>query len=200
MEDQELEQILNQKTTVNRDHFSDIEELFPWIKKEIKLPGVNRFVLWGEYRKRYPSGYSYSQFCWHFQQWLKAQNASMIIEHELGDKIFVDFAGKKMKYHDRETDKDIEVEFFAGLLGHSQLSFACAVESQCSEDFLSACRQMLEYIGGSTRAIVCDNLKSGVIRANRYEPEISQSFSDFAIIIKCPSFPPELPNPKTNLW
>ncbi|MFH1119131.1 MAG: IS21 family transposase [Bacteroidota bacterium] len=196
MEDQELEQILNQKTTVNRDHFNDIEELFPWIKQEIKLPGVNRFVLWGEYRKRYPSGYSYSQFCWHFQQWLKAQNASMIIEHEPGDKIFVDFAGKKMKYHDRETDKDIEVEFFAGLLGHSQLSFACAVESQCSEDFLSACRQMLEYFGGSTRAIVCDNLKSGVSRANRYEPEISQSFSDFCNHYQMSVIPTRVAKPK----
>ncbi len=196
MDDPKLEQILNQKTAVNRDHFNDIEELFPWIKEELRRTGVNRFVLWGEYRKRYPAGYSYSQFCWHFQQWLKAQSASMIMEHEPGDKIFIDFAGKRLKYHDRETDKDIEVEFFAGLLGHSQLSFACAVESQGSEDFLSACRHMLEYFGGSTRAIVSDNLKSGVIRANRYEPEITQSFSDFCNHYQMAVIPTRVAKPK----
>ena len=196
MDDPKLEQILNQKTAVNRDHLNDIEELFPWIKEELRRTGVNRFVLWGEYRKRYPAGYSYSQFCWHFQQWLKAQSASMIMEHEPGDKIFIDFAGKKLKYQDPETNKDIEVEFFAGLLGHSQLSFACAVESQGSEDFLSACRHMLEYFGGSTRAIVSDNLKSGVIRANRYEPEITQSFSDFCNHYQMSVIPTRVAKPK----
>ena len=196
LDDPELERILNQKASVSNDHLSDLEELFPMFKNELRQTGVNRFVLWGEYRKKYPSGYSYSQFCWHYQQWQKSQSASMVMQHEPGDKIFIDFAGKRLKYHDRETDKDIEVEFFAGILGYSQLSFACAVESQGSEDFLSACRQMLEYIGGCSRAIVSDNLKSGVIRANRYEPDITQSFSDFCNHYQMAVIPTRVAKPK----
>jgi transposase len=196
LDDSELERILNQKASVSNDHLSDLEELFPMFKNELRQTGVNRFVLWGEYRKKYPSGYSYSQFCWHYQQWQKSQSASMVMQHEPGDKTFIDFAGKRLKYHDRETDKDIEVEFFAGILGYSQLSFACAVESQCSEDFLSACRQMLEYFGGCSRAMVSDNLKSGVIRANRYEPEITQSFNDFCNHYQMAVIPTRVAKPK----
>ena len=196
LDDPELEHILNLKAKVSRDHLSEIEELFPWIKEELKRTGVNRFVLWGEYRRRYSSGYSYSQFCWHYQQWLKTQNASMIMEHEPGDKIFLDFAGKKLRYHDQETGKDIEVEFFAGLLGHSQLSYACAVETQSSEDFLFASRCMLEYFGGSTRAIVSDNLKSGVTKANRYEPEIARTFNDFCNHYQMAVIPTRVAKPK----
>ncbi len=195
-DDPQLEQVLYQKATVSKGHLYDLEELFPWIKEELRRTGVNRLILWGEYRKRYPAGYSYSQFCWHYGQWLKTQNASMIMEHDPGDKIFVDFAGKKLKYHDHETNKDIEVEFFAGILGHSQLSFACAVESQGSEDFLAACRKMLEYYGGSTRAIVSDNLKSGVIRASRYEPEITQSVNDFCNHYQMSVIPTRVAKPK----
>jgi transposase len=179
MDDQTLELILNRQTTVSRAHFDDLQDLFPWIKEELKRTGVNRFVLWGEYRLRFPDGYSYSQFCWHYQQWLKTQNVSMIMDHSPGDKAFIDFAGKKLHYHDLQSGRDIEVEFFAGILGFSQLSFACAVESQRSGDFLLGCRRMLEYFGGSTKAIVSDNLKSGVTKASRYEPEITQTFNDF---------------------
>ena len=106
MDDLQLEHVLNLKAKIGHDHLNELEELFPWIKEELKRTGVNRFVLWGEYRRRYSSGYSYSQFCWHYQQWLKTQSASMIMEHEPADKIFIDFAGKKLQYHDQETGKD----------------------------------------------------------------------------------------------
>ena len=196
MDDQSLEVVLSKHTTVNRAHLEELDELFPWIKEELKRTGVNRFVLWGEYRKRYPDGYSYSQFCWHYQQWLKTQNVSMIMDHAPGDKIFVDFAGKKLHYHDLETHKDIEVEFFAGVLGYSQLSFACVVASQSSDDFLLGCRRMLEYISGSPKAIVIDNLKSGVTKASRYEPEIAQTFNDFCNHYQMAALPTRVAKPK----
>jgi len=179
MEDHALEGLLCKTTVVERTHYEELLELFPLMREELKRTGVNRWVLWGEYRIRYPTGYSYSQFCAHYQQWLRQQSASMIVPHEPGDKVYVDFAGKKLYYYDNEAGKDIEVEFFAGVLGYSQYSFACALPSQCSDDFLHGCRQMLDYFGGSPQAIVPDNLKSGVKKASRYEPEIAQSFNDF---------------------
>jgi len=196
MDDQTLESVLNRHTCVSRAHFDDLQDLFPWIKEELKRTGVNRFVLWGEYRQRYPNGYSYSQFCWHYQQWLRIQNVSMVINHIPGDKTFIDFAGKKLHYHDLQTGKDIDVEFFAGILGYSQLSFACVVESQKSDDFLLACRRMLEYFGGSTKAIVSDNLKSGVTKASRYEPEITQTFNDFCNHYQMAALPTRAAKPK----
>lgn len=196
MDEPEIERILNTKVSVNKDHQCDLEALFPWVKRELKRTGVTRFILWGEYRKRYSEGYSYSQFCWYYQQWLNAQDASMVINHEPGDKIYVDFAGKKLNYHDIKSNQDIDVEFYAGLLGYSQLSFACAVQSQCSEDFLHASRQMLEYFGGTTRVIVTDNLKSGVTKASSFEPEIAQAFNDFCNHYQMVAIPTRTRKPK----
>ena len=55
-DDPQLEQVLYQKATVSKGHLYDLEELFPWIKEELRRTGVNRLILWGEYRKRYPAG------------------------------------------------------------------------------------------------------------------------------------------------
>jgi transposase len=196
MDDPMLEKILHRSVTISKSHYEELEEMFPTMRKELKETGVTRFLLWGEYRRRYPDGYSYSQYCWYYQQWLKAQEASMILEHEPGDKVFVDFAGKKLHYRDTETEKEIEVEFFAGVLGYSQLGFACAVASQSSEDFVLATKRMLQYYGGSPKAIVTDNLKSSVIKASRYEPEIAQTFSDFCNHYQMACLPTRVAKPK----
>lgn len=179
MNDQELELLLQRKIKVDRKHLLDLIEIFPVYQKELEKTGVTLYLLWGEYRQQYLDGYSYSQFCFHFQQWRQTQKTSMVIEHEPGDKVYVDFAGKTLRYYDAKLHEYIDTEFFVGILGCSQLSFAIAVRSQQSGDFIHACRKMLEYFGGSPRAIVTDNLKSSVTRANKYEPDISVSFNDF---------------------
>lgn len=192
----ELYDKLQPKVSADKDHRTELETLFPWMEQELSRVGVTRFLLWGEYRNRYPKGYSYSQFCWHFQQWRKTQQVSMIIPHEAGDKVYIDFAGKKLRYHDLKTEQDIEVEVFVSNLGYSQYSFACAVATQNSEDFLWACRQMLEYFAGSPRAIVCDNLKAGVTKASRYEPDVNRSFSDFCNHYQMAIIPTRVAKPK----
>lgn len=196
MDDPVLEDTLNRQVKVSRDHLDELEDIFPWMKAELKRTGVNRFVLWGEYRQRYPEGYSYSQFCFHYQQWLKTQNVSMVVPHEPGDKIYIDFAGKKLKYQDMLTGNDVEVEFFVGIMGYSQLAFAYTVESQRIEDFLLGCSRMLAYFGGSTKAIVCDNLKSGVTKADRYEPDIAQAFNDYCTHYNLAAVPTRPVKPK----
>lgn len=195
-EDFELINALQPKAAVEKDHLSELEALFPWMEQELKQVGVTRHLLWEEYRSRYSKGYSYSQFCWHYQQWQKTQQVSMIMPHEPADKVFVDFAGKKLSYYSLETGQEIEVEVFASILGCSQYSFACAVETQNSEDFLWACRQMLEFFAGSPRAIVCDNLKTGVTKASRYEPDINRVFDDFSNHYQMAVIPTRVVRPK----
>jgi hypothetical protein len=89
MDDTELERLLNGKASHNKDHLADLQSMFPWMAQQLKLTGVNRYVLWGEYKERYPQGYSYSQFCWHYQQWDKAQQVSMVDFPTLFVVIFV---------------------------------------------------------------------------------------------------------------
>jgi len=137
-------------------------------------------ILWNEYQKKYPDGYSYSQFCYHFQIWRNASKVTMHIEHKAGDKMFVDYGGDRLVIVDYKTGKEQSVEVFVAILGASQLTYAEASFSQKSEDWIRSNERAFIYCGGVTRAIVPDNLKSGVTQSNRYEPGINIMFDDFA--------------------
>lgn len=127
------------------------------------------------------SGYNYSQFCHHYHSWRIIENSvSMHIEHKSGDKMFVDFTGKKMEIIDKDTGEIKKVEIFVAILGASGLTYVEAVESQKKHDFIKANENALYYFGGVPMAIVPDCLKSAVTKADRYEPEINQEYEDFA--------------------
>ena len=79
--------------------------------------------IWEEYRQEQPDGYSYSQFCYHFQVWRDGDEVTMHIEHKVGDKLFVDFAGKKLTVSERHGGGRREVESFVAVLGASQLGY-----------------------------------------------------------------------------
>ena len=66
------------------------------------------------------------------------------------------------------------------MLGCSNYTYAEASLSQGAGDWLGAHVRALEYFGGAPRAIVPDNLKSGVTKAHRYEPELNRAYQDFA--------------------
>lgn len=61
------------------------------------------------------------------------------------------------------------------------MTYAQAVDSQQKEDFIAALQNALHYVGGVPQAIVPDNLKSAITKADRYEPHINETLSDFAL-------------------
>ena len=80
-----------------------IKENLDYYEKELKKTGVTRKLLWEEYWANDPNGYSYTQFCFHFKQQLVAKNPTMTLQYKAAEKLYVDFAGKKMSYVDRDT-------------------------------------------------------------------------------------------------
>lgn len=104
----------------------------------------------------------------------------MHLEHKFGDKMFVDFAGDKMKILNPTSGLESVVEIFVSVLGGSGLTYVEAVNSQKKEDFILASENSLRYFGGVPRAIVPDCLKSAVTKGDKYEPEINQEYNDFA--------------------
>jgi transposase len=176
--------------------YEDISKLFPYFVMELKKTGVTLMILWNEYQKEHPDGYSYSQFCYHFQVWRNASKVTMHIEHKVGDKMFVDYAGDKLAIVDRKTGKEQPVEVFVAILGASQLTYAEASFSQKSEDWIRSNERAFIYCGGVTQAIVPDNLKSGVTQSNRYEPGINIMFDDFAGHYKTVILPARVRRPR----
>lgn len=160
---------------------AELQRRLPAIDRQLACTGVTRYDLWIGYRAQQPDGYQYTQFCYHYRQWRQAQQLTMHLEHKAGDKVFVDFAGKRLSVVDPASGELKPVEFFIAVLGCSQLTYAQAVASQRTEDFIEALQNALRYFGGVPAAIVPDNLKAAVIRADRYEPQINETLSDFAL-------------------
>lgn len=183
LDDQELEELFSEikpRPKSNTPKMAALTRCFPAIEKELKRTGVTRQLLWDDYIKEFPDGYKYTQFCKYFKLWQQKVNPTMHRTHKVGDKLFVDFAGKKLSYIDKETGERIDAEVFVAVLGASQLTYIEAVPSQQKEDFVKACENTMHYIGGVPSAIVPDNLKAAVIKSHRYEPTLNQTFESFA--------------------
>lgn len=152
---------------------------FPYCKAELAShKGVTRQILWAEYRNKHPEGYSYTQFCEHYSQWLHHTDASLHIEQAPGERMYVDYSGSKLSVVDTHTGEITQVEVFVSVLGHSGLTYVRACLSQKKEDFLSCIVHALDYYGSVPRVLVPDNLKSGVDKASRYEADVNTDLLD----------------------
>ena len=178
----------------------DLYSFFPYCRSELPRTGVTRQILWGEYRSRYPDGYSYSQFCEHLKQYLDRKDISLHIEQQPGDKLYIDFAGSKMSIADPYTGEIKEVEVFVAVLGYSGKTYVRACESQRKEDFLSCIVRALNYFGGIPRVLVPDNLKSGVDKANPYEAEINRDLLDLGNHYDIAILPARSLKPRDKAW
>jgi len=170
---------INEKPKTNKRR-ETLLRCFPAMEKELKRTGITRATLHEDYIRQFPDGYKYTQFCDYFKIWQEKLTPTMHRTHKVGDKLFVDFAGKKLSYIDKESGEIIDAEIFVAILGASQLTYIEAVPSQQKEDFIRACENTMHYIGGVPSAIVPDNLKAAVTKSHRYEPELNQTFESFA--------------------
>jgi transposase len=167
-----------------------------YINKELHKKGVTLQLLWREYREQHPDGLGYSQFCNHYQQYKASISPVMRQKHKAGEKVFVDYAGTKVDLIDVDSGEIFTAEIFVGCLGASQYIYAEATRSQQISDWLSSHINMFEYFGGVPEIIVPDNLKSGVTKAHRYDPDINASYQSFgeyygAAIIPARSYSPK---------
>ena len=100
--------------------------------------------------------------------------------HKAGEKMFVDFSGKKPAVADPATGEVRAVELFVAVLGASGLTYAEAVPSQAVPHWISAHVHAMEYFGGVAQVIIPDQLRSGVSVPHRSEPEIQRTYLEMA--------------------
>jgi transposase len=179
LEDPELEKKFHEGNPAYKgSRFEHLKGRIDSFEKELKEVGVNKRLLWEEYRMSYPDGYGYTQFCHHLNQQIIARKPTMVLIHKPGEKLFVDFAGKMLSYIDPKTGEIIKCPVFVACLPYSDYCFTIAVPSQKVEDFIFALVCCLKFLGGSPEILVTDNLKAAVIKANRYDPDINQALED----------------------
>ncbi|WP_025127166.1 IS21 family transposase [Pseudomonas sp. PH1b] len=151
-----------------------------WAHTELRRPGVTLALLWQEYRLAHSQGFQYSWFCEHYHLWAAKVDVAMRQEHRAGEKLFVDYAGQTAPVIDRQTGEICQAQIFVAVLGASSYTFAEATWSQTLPDWLGSHARCLAFFGGAPQLLVPDNLRSGVTKAHRYEPDINPSYRDLA--------------------
>lgn len=147
---------------------------------ELKRPGVTLELLHLEYLAEHPGGYGYTVFCDTYREWLKRRSLTMRHNHKAGDKMFVDYSGKRPSVVNAETGEFEPVELFVATLGASSYTYAEATRTQTSKDFIASHVRALEFFGGVPTVLVPDQLKSGVVSACRYEPIAQRTYEEMA--------------------
>ena len=104
-------------------------------------------MLWEEYREVHPEGYAYSRFCDLFREFERRLSPVMRQHHAAGDKVFVDYSGKKVPIVDPATGLVREAEIFVAVLGASSLTYAEATWSQTLPDWIGAHGRLFRYPG-----------------------------------------------------
>lgn len=151
-----------------------------WVHRELKRPHVTRMLVWQEYREHEPAGYQYSQFCDRYGRWAKRLPITMRQTHRAGEKLFVDFSGDGIAIVDPHTGDRQIAKLFVAVLGASNYTYVEPVVREDLPTWIGCHVRAFEFLGGVPEAVVPDNLKSGVKRADYYDPEINPTYADLA--------------------
>jgi transposase len=156
--------------------------------------------LWLEYKEKHPDGYQYTQFCELYWRWRKKLDYCMRQEHRGGEKLFIDYSDG-LSIIDALTGELTLTQLFVSVWGASSYTYAEATLSQTLPDWTTSHVHAFEYFGCVPRVLVPDNLKSGVNKACRYEPELNQTYADMAEHYGCAVLParPRKPRDKAKV-
>jgi len=144
--------------------------------------------LWLEYKEKHSDGYQYTQFCEHYWRWRKKLDYCMRQEHRGGEKLFIDYSDG-LSIVDALTGELTLTQLFVAVWGASNYTYAEASLSQTLPEWIGSHRRALEYFGCAPRVLVPDNLKSGVSKACKYEPDLNPTYRDMAEHYGCAVVP-----------
>ena len=118
-------------------------------KKELGRKGTTLALLWEEYRKVHPNGYSYSYFANLYKEWRSASSAWMPQEHKAGECMFVDYAGMTIPIYDSQASAvSFEAQIFVSCLGSSSYIYCKAYRSQQLHEWIDAHKSMFTFYEG----------------------------------------------------
>ena len=158
---------------------------FEKIHKELLRNGVTLRLLWEEYsdtcREARKPAYKYSHFCQLYSNYVDQNRLTLHIKHKPGDRLMVDWAGTKLHIYDSDTDASRSCYLFVATLPFSMYCYAEAFLSMKQEDWITAHVHAYSFLGGSTRILVSDNLKTGVLKHSRNDdPVFNRSYEELA--------------------
>ena len=107
------------------------------------------------------------------------QKATCRIEVPPGSELQVDYGYMGLLY-DPASGKRRKVYAFIATLSHSRHQFVEFVFRQTKESFVGSHVRTFEFLGGVPERIVLDNLKSGVLKPDLYNPVFNPAYREMA--------------------
>ncbi len=135
MSDDRIEQQLApycQQLSVTRKNKSRVD--FATVHRELQHKGVTRELLWKEYKDNVLAPISYTEFCRQYRVFKKTLKPSMRQRHQLGKKIFIDYAGPTVPIINKQTGERRDAKLFIGVLGASNFTYAEATFTRSLPD------------------------------------------------------------------
>lgn len=139
------------------------------------------FHEWYRYRKENPEdSYSYGWTTVLYRRWCKVHNLKpvLLMNEPFGLCMYIDWAGRKMKFDFPGSERPAEVHFFVATLGASQMPYVEATLDEKTETFIRCNVNALKYYGGVPRYVIPDNLRTAVKSHKEREFELQSAFED----------------------
>ncbi len=140
--------------------------------------GFEIIRIWEERAKEVTSYANFWKYLSRRHSWCLKKTVTLR-EFDPGTHCEVDWAGDKIPWWD-ELGRRHEAHIFVGILCHSQLLFGWATVDEKSPSWLTAHEKMYQFFGGVPRVTVPDNLKTGVIKAHLYDPDLNPMYTELA--------------------
>jgi len=170
------------------------------VNREMQRSGVTLNLLWLEYCDQCMiSGdipYQSTQFNKYYNDYLNQTNATMHLNHKPGEIMQVDWAGDTAALVDTDTGEIIPAYVFVATLPYSAYSYVEAFLSMDQEAWCAAHVNALNYFGGVTRIIQCDNLKTGVAKHGKDEIVLNRAYQELAEHYSTAILPARIKAPK----
>ena len=93
-----------------------------------------------------------------------------------------------------------DAQVFVAVLGASNYTYAEATWSQALPDWIGSHVRTFGFLGGVPELVVPDNLRSGVSKAHRYEPDVNPTYQDMASHYGVAILPARVRKPRDKSW
>ena len=174
------------------------EQIPDWneVEKELSRPHVTRQLLWEEYKEKDAKGLSRSSYFEKLRSHLEANDVDFRVSHKAGEKLYVDYSGDSVLIYNRNGGEPFKAELFVCVWGLSNYCYFEFSQSQKFEDWIKSHVNAFNYFNCAPKYLVPDNLKSAVLKANFYDPELNPTYNQMANFYNCCVIPGRSRRPK----
>lgn len=174
-----------------------------YVHNELARVGVTLKLLHSEYADKCAEhsevSMGYNRFCEQYAAYTHTKSLTSHVNHRPAEKCETDWSGKTLRLIHPDTYEITTVYLFVATLPYSQYSYVEPTLDMKQDTWLRCHIRMFSYFGGSTTRLICDNLKTGVIKHPK-EGEIilNEAYERLGEHYLCAIMPAPIRSPKSK--